>query len=123
MLDSDVIIQILRGVAAVVEADLALGEGGVRAYCTPVSWAEVYAGIRPGEEAVTQSFFEARGEIVLNGNVGRHAGRYLARFRKSPSGELADALVAAAAATSGIRLWTLNRKHYPMDDLRFYQPR
>ena len=34
--------------------------------------------------------------------------------------ELADALVAAAATTSGVRLWTLNRKHYPMPDVRFY---
>ncbi len=78
--------------------------------------------MRPGEETATRSFFDARGEVVLDARVGRHAGRYLARFAKSHSLEIADALVAAAAATSGLRFWTLNRKHYPMDDLRFYDP-
>ncbi len=69
---------------------------------------------------MTQAFFEARGEIVLDGPVGRRAGAYLVRYAQSHGVELADALVAAAAATSSIELWTLNRKHYPMPDVRFY---
>jgi len=36
--------------------------------------------------------------------------------------EIADALVAAAATTAGLALWTLNRRHYPMPDIRFYEP-
>jgi len=122
VLDSNIIIEILRGRRAVVEADLALGRAGVRVYCTAVSWAEVYAGMRPGEETAIRSFFDARGEVVLDARIGRHAGGYLARYAKSHGVEIADALVAAAAATSGLRLWTLNRKHYPMEDLQFYQP-
>jgi len=118
--DSDVIIDILRGRPATVKAATALEAGGVPSYCTAVAWAEVYAGIRPGEEPLTQAFFEARGEIVLDGAVGRRAGAYLARYARSHAVELADALVAAAATTSGVRLWTLNRKHYPMTDVRFY---
>jgi predicted nucleic acid-binding protein len=93
----------------------------VPTYCTAVAWAEIYAGIRSGEEPLTQAFFEARGEIVLDATVGRRAGAYLARYGRSHGVELADALVAAAATTSGVRLWTLNRKHYPMPDLRFYE--
>jgi hypothetical protein len=60
---------------------------------------------------------------VIDSNVGRQAGWYLARYAKSHGLEIADALVAAAAVTAGYRLWTLNRKHYPMDDLRFFSPR
>ena len=122
ILDSNVIIEFLRGRPAVVGAAVALGKAGVRSFCTAVSWAEVYAGIRAGEETPTQAFFDARGEIVLDGRVGRHAGGYLARYAKSHGVEIADALVAAAAAMSGLRLWTLDRKHYPMDDVRFYEP-
>jgi hypothetical protein len=47
---------------------------------------------------------------------------YIARYSRSHGVEIADALVAAAAATTGLRLWTLNRKHYPMPDVRFYEP-
>jgi predicted nucleic acid-binding protein len=33
-----------------------------------------------------------------------------------------DALMAAAASTTGLQLWTLNRQHFPMDDLRLFAP-
>ncbi|HSW30505.1 MAG TPA: PIN domain-containing protein [Longimicrobiales bacterium] len=120
--DSDVIIEILRGRAGVVEAARRLEESGVPTYCSAVSLAEIYAGIRPGEEALTQAFFDARGEIVLDGEIGRTAGSYLARFSASHGVELGDALIAAAAATAGVRLWTRNRKHYPMPGPSFFEP-
>lgn len=122
VLDSDVIIEILRGHGATLEAARALEQSGVPTYCTPVSWAEIYAGLRPGEEPPARAFFEARGEVVLDGHIGRHAGGYLARYARSHGVEIADALVAAAAAASGFRLWTRNRRHYPMQDLRFFEP-
>jgi predicted nucleic acid-binding protein len=70
---------------------------------------------------MTQAFFETRGEVLIDATIGRRAGSYLARYARSHGVELADALVAAAAATSGLHLWTLNRKHYPMPDVRFYE--
>jgi predicted nucleic acid-binding protein len=82
----------------------------------------VYAAVRSGEEAATRAFFDARGEVVLDAKVGRQAGEYLARYAKSHGVGLADALIAAAASVAGLRLWTLNRRHYPMADLRFYEP-
>ena len=120
LFDSDVIIEILRGRQKVVEEALALESSGVPTYCTAISWAEIYSGIRPGEEALTEAFFNARGEVVLDGVAGRHAGSYLARYRGSHGLELADALIAAAAVTSELQLWTLNRRHYPMPDLVFF---
>lgn len=119
--DSDVIIEILRGRRAVVKAAEALERSGVPTFGTAIAWAEIYAGLRPGEEPLARAFFEVRGEIVLDARTGRQAGSYLARYRRSHGVEMADALVAAAAATSGLRLWTRNRKHYPMPDLLFYE--
>ena len=119
--DSDVIIEILRGRKAVVQAALDLEASGAPTYTTPISWAEVYAGIRPGEEMITQGFFDARGEVVIDAFTGRTAGSCLARYSKSHKVEIADALVAAAASTSGLYLWTLNRKHYPRPDLKLYE--
>lgn len=115
------IIEVLRGRSRVASRLAALESSGVATYCTPIAWAEVYAGVRVGEANLTQPFFEARGEVVLDGRTGRHAGGYLARYGRSHGVEIADALVAGAAATSGLRLWTLNRRHYPMEDVVFHE--
>jgi predicted nucleic acid-binding protein len=95
---------------------------GIPTYCCAIAWTEVVAGLRPGEETVTEAFFQARGEVVIDAETGRRAGGYLSRYAKSHGVEIADALVAATASTTGLHLWTLNRKHYPMDDLRLYDP-
>lgn len=76
------------------------------------------AGLRPGEDAIVEAFFQARGEVVIDAHTGRQAGAYLSRYGKSHGVEIADALIAAAASTAGLVLWTQNRKHYPMADLR-----
>ena len=122
LLDSDVIIEVLRGRQPVLGQVTRLKTRGVPLYCTTISWAEVYAGIRAGEEYVTERFLQTCGEVVLDATVGRQAGRYLARYVASHHLELADAIIAAAASRSGLRLWTLNRKHFPMTDVGFYTP-
>jgi predicted nucleic acid-binding protein len=121
VLDSDVIIEILRGHADVLQTAVALDQSGVPTFCTAIAWAEIFAGVRPDEEPATRAFFDTRGEVALDGRIGRQAGDYLARYAKSHGVEIADALVAAAAAMSGLRLWTLNRRHYPMPGLRFLE--
>ena len=103
-------------------AILDLEARGVRTYACAISWAEIHAGLRPGEEALTQAFLEQRAEVVLDTDTGRRAGQYLARYAKSHGLELADALIAAAATTSGLALWTQNRRDYPMPDVRFHTP-
>jgi hypothetical protein len=94
LLDSDVIIEALRGRRDVTDRIRALEHRGVPTYCCAVSLAEIWAGV--GEEVVTEAFFHTRGEVVL------------------------DALVAAAATTASLRFWTLNRRHYPMSGLTFH---
>ena len=121
LFDSDVIIDVLRGRPQVANALRALEATGTPTYCCAVSVAEVLAGTRPGEETTTEAFFEARGDAVLDAQTGRRAGAYLARYSRSHGVEIADALVAAAAATAGLQLWTHNRKHYPMRDVRFFE--
>ena len=122
LLDSDIVIDILRGRREVVRGERRLAETNVPTYCTPVTWTEVLAGLRPGEEVVTRAFLEARGEVVIDTTIGSRAGSYLARYARSHGLGLADALIAAAAACSGLELWTGNRRHYPMKDVRFYEP-
>ncbi len=120
--DTDVIIEILRDRAALAAAARELERAGVPTYSTAISWAEIYAGLRPGEENLAEAFLSARGEVVLDAVTGRHAGGYLARYGRSHGVEIADAFIAAAAANAGLRLWTLNRKHFPMPDVELYEP-
>ena len=114
------IIEVLRGNGEVAEALIALESSSTPTYCSPVSWAEIYAGVRRGEESVTEAFLDARGEVVLDSEIGRRAGNYLARYADSHGVRIADALIAAAASATGLMLWTLNTRHYPMDDLELY---
>ncbi len=116
------VIEFLRGNPKIRGLAGELEGSGTPTFCTAVSWADVYAGLRPGEEPTTDAFFEARGEVVLDAQTGRQAGSYLARYARSHGLEVPDALIAAAAATTGLRLWTLNRRHYPMKDVRFFEP-
>jgi predicted nucleic acid-binding protein len=122
LLDSDVILEAFRGRRGITEAIRAAEQAGVATYCCAISLAEIWAGLRPGEEAATEAFFQARGDVTLDAAVGRRAGAYLSRYARSHGLELADALVAAAASTAGLRLWTLNRRHYPMADVLFHEP-
>jgi len=122
LLDSDVIIEILRGRRETLEEFRRIAEAGVRTYCSPVAYAEILRRLRPGEEAVTEEFFQSRGQVVIDGKIGRRAGSYLARYSRSHGLEIADAFVAACASSTGLHLWTRNRRDYPMPDLRLYEP-
>ena len=70
-----VVGKLSRGPFGTSSRAMAALEGeGVPTFCTPVTWAEVHAGIQPGEEHLTEAFFGARGEVVLDAVTGRHAG-------------------------------------------------
>jgi predicted nucleic acid-binding protein len=56
----------------------------------------------------------------LGEHSGRRAGDYLRQYRRSHGLEIADALIAASSVENKARLWTRNRKHYPMKDLAFF---
>ena len=87
---------------------------------TPVSVAEIFAGVRRSEEGQVERLFLILDPLALSDEIGRKAGHYLSVFGKSHGVELADALIAASAAVHRLPLWTLNRKHYPMKDIRFF---
>ncbi len=120
VVDSDVLIEVLRGNAGAAAALTRCVAKGTPVALTPIAVAEVLAGVRPAEEAGTRALLGAFDCLRVDRAVGEVAGEFLSRFGASHGVELADAIVAACAATRGYRLWTLNRKHYPMREVRFY---
>ena len=122
LLDSDVIIEWLRGHEPFVQQVSTLLDEHAALFWTPVSVAEIYAGIRKGEEGVVADLFVLLEHVSVTLDVGKKAGHYLKAYSKSHSVELGDALIAACAASAGLKLWTLNKKHYPMKEVDFYSP-
>ncbi|MBI4239058.1 MAG: PIN domain-containing protein [Deltaproteobacteria bacterium] len=116
--DSDVLIEHLRGNVAVHRALRTLVESRVLLVYTAISEAEIVHGMRPSEEErvrLTLSTFEC---LEITQAIGRRAGLYLRRYAKSHGMDVADALIAAAAAEHNYALCTFNWKHYPMTDLQ-----
>ena len=85
-----------------------------------MSVAEIFAGARPKEERDIANLFLVLGLLPLTQEIGKKAGRYLAAYSRSHGVELGDGMIAAAASVNKIPLWTLNKKHYPMKDIRFF---
>ena len=122
LLDSDIIIEWLRGHEPFVSQIAAMLERHSELFWSPVSVAEIYAGVRKGEEDRTAMLFVLLEPVDISAETGRKAGAYLKSHSKSHPLELGDALIAACALQEGLPLWTLNKKHYPMKDIRFFSP-
>ena len=120
LLDSDVIIEWLRGRPPVTHQIIALIEAHEDLCWTPVSIAEILAGARASEDEAIGDLFLMLEALPITTDVGRKAGAYLKSYAKSHGLELGDALIAASAFSNDRQFWTLNKKHYPMMDIRFF---
>jgi len=100
---------------------LELGQSDALILYSAVSAAELRAGARPPEYTALDALFDSLLCVPIDAALGRRAGEYLRRYRRSHAVELGDALIAASAVEREARLWTRNRKHYPMPELAFYK--
>jgi len=122
ILDTDILIWVLRGNVEIKEKlEEAINETDGSLYITPIQIAEIYAGIRKSEENITKGFLNSFNIIPIDAEIGRLAGKFINQYRKSHSVEIADAIIAAASIVNSFKLWTLNKKHYPMiEEAGFY---
>ena len=117
VVDTDILIGVLRGrtdIAEQFKETVTAAKGLV--YITPIQVAEVFAGIRNSEILKTKEFLESLLLLPLDYRAGEEAGTFLNQFRSSHNVTLADTMVAAATRINAFKIWTLNRKHYPMLD-------
>ena len=122
LIDSDILTEVSRGRdKAIVSGWIELGRSDSLILISAISVAELWAGARPSEYKALEALFEALNCVAVDAAVGRLAGEYLRRYRKSHAVELGDALIASTAVASGAKLWTRNRKHYPMPELALYE--
>jgi len=121
LLDTSVIIDALNHKRGRREILLGLVRQGHLLACCPINVTEVYAGLRPKEESVTEEFLRSLEYYHLTWPVARLAG-LLKRdhSRKGTTLTVADATIAAVALIHELTLMTDNVKDFPMKDLVLY---
>lgn len=83
--------------------------------------AEVYAGMRPNEQAGTDRFLGILECFEITRSTAQLAGSLKSDWaRKGRTLTLADTMVAAVALEQSIPLLTDNPKDFPMPDLELY---
>lgn len=121
VLDTNIVIDLLRKKSATVEQFLALLANQTRFLICPIIVAEIYVGAFTSEYKDIEALFDLCLRVDLNHDIGRMAGLYANQYGKAFQDiALEDYLLAATARFHRCPLWTHNRKHYPMDDIELF---
>jgi len=89
--------------------------------CCPINITEVYAGLRPHEEASTRAFLTSLNLFPMTWPIAELAGLLKRDYsKKGQTLNLGDVMIAATALHNGVALLTDNTKDFPMKDLRLY---
>jgi len=121
LLDTSVLIDVLRLRHGRRELLAELARGGHSLATTALNVAELYAGMRPEEESRTEKFMDALDCYELSAAAGRLAGSLKNKYaRMGCTLTLADTIVAAIAIERRCTLMTDNRKDFPMPELNCY---
>lgn len=121
VLDTDIVIHLLKKQPQIVARFIELLDAQTVFLLSPIVVAEVYAGAFPREHKDIETLFGLCKRIGIDSETGRQAGLYAQCYRKAHQGiSLEDYLLAASAQQHRCPLWTGNRKHYPMDDVALF---
>jgi predicted nucleic acid-binding protein len=121
LLDTSVLIDVLRWrkerSAFLAEAVRA----GHTLATTALNVAELYAGMRPAEEARTEAFLEGVECFELGNAEARLAGKLKRSWgQRGRTLTLSDTIVAAIAIERRCALLTDNQRDFPMPELQLY---
>lgn len=89
--------------------------------CCSINVTEVYAGLRPGEEAKTERLLGSLNFYLVTREIAKQAGDLLNVWRqKGRTLSLPDVTIAAVALANDLVLLTGNGKDFPMPELQLY---
>ncbi len=112
LIDTDVLIEYLRGRSEAVEYLEGLTSD---LYISVISVAELFAGVKGDEEEESlKQLLLAFVVLPVTEKIARLGGLYRRDYKPSHGTGLADALIAATAEENGADLVTFNRRHFPM---------
>jgi predicted nucleic acid-binding protein len=118
LFDTDYLIDFLRGKSSsrniIIEA---LSQN--RAYICILSVYELYAGMKPGEEEVTENCIGAFVIEPITLEISKKAGIMRYNYRqKGITLSIVDCIIAETARSNHHLVATMNKKHYP--GIKFY---
>lgn len=112
LLDTDVLVDYFRGR---IQALAYLRARSEPILISAITVAELYAGVREGEERRGVEQFLALLEIIpVDAAIAQRGGLYRRDYGASHGVGLADALIAATAEVHQAKLVSLNARHFPM---------
>ena len=121
LLDTSVLIDVLRLRHHRRELLAVLVQAGHTLVTSALNVAEVYAGMRPDEAQRTEALLSALDCYDLTATSARRAGALKQQWAgKGRTLTLADMIVAAIALERGCTLMTDNRKDFPMEELDLF---
>ena len=121
LLDTTVIIDVLRDRQHRPRQLMELLRSGNILACCPVNIAEIYAGMRPREEAATEALLDSLQMLPILPDVARLTGKLKQEYSKKGAPlNLADAMIAATAIYHRAVLITDNLRHFPMPELTLH---
>ena len=117
LLDSDVIIWILRGKPGSTDAIRDLQSRGTLG-CSALSVFEVELGIKPGEEDRTRELLRSLRCYVLDAEAASRAAGWFREYRrKGRTLDFMDLLIGATSLRWNLTLVTYNPKDFPIPEL------
>jgi predicted nucleic acid-binding protein len=112
LLDSAIVVDCLRGRDA---ASVYFAALPAKPSISALTLSEVYAGVRNRrEEDDAARFWSLVNVLPATDEIARRAGVFVRLYRASHNVEVPDAIIAATAEHHGLKLATLNVRHFPM---------
>lgn len=122
VLDTDIVIWILRGNQPIVAAiDRLVSKESIG--ISTITVAEVYKNIFPIEIPAVEDFISHQELFPVSVDIAKTAGLYWNQYHHGLKNlSLTDCLIAATAKIHQAVLATMNIKHFPMDDINLFNP-
>ena len=112
LLDTNILVDYIRHMPAAVAWVRALPEAP---HISVVSLLELHVGVRSQrEEKDIDAVCAPMRALPVTDDIAKRGGSFLRHFALSHSIDIPDAIIAATAEHHGLRLATLNVKHFPM---------